>query len=307
MKGFLKILPVLSAVLFLGGCFTGIETTPKITRKHVERSGVATTPEQEIAAQLAPLPLNQWLPGHRLSVADNKLSMLLTGAPEVNIGDTLVFQSIRPTVTFTGDTTMVLIFAHGSQSVEYKTELSPATLAAANRFEMPFAIDLELVDLCRQKLVGQKLYILTSQRIDSMGLNTAGEKFIPVTVTNVTAGSLNYPLTVEFTVDDSSHGTNPQATPMTAGLSTGATRNFDRVFSLTDPRLRYPAIREEFWPLIRQSRVAEGMTPDECRISIGSPTDVIKRHDGTSYFERWTFENGTYLLFIDGILSEFRR
>ncbi|MDE5967814.1 MAG: hypothetical protein K2G64_01795, partial [Muribaculaceae bacterium] len=260
MRVFLKILPVIAAVLSLGGCFTGIETTPKITRKHVERSGVATTPEQELAAQLAPLPLNQWLPGHRLSVADTKLSMLLTGAPELNIGDTLVYESIRPTVTFTGDTTLVLTFAHGSQSVDYRTELSPATLAAANRFEMPFTIDLELVDLCRRKLVGQKLYILTSQRIDSMGLNTAGQKFIPVTITNVTAGSLNYPLTVEFIVDDSSLGTNPQATPMTAGSSSGATRNFDRVFSLTDPRLRYPAIREEFWPLIRQSRVVEGMT-----------------------------------------------
>ena len=41
-----------------------------------------------------------------------------------------------------------------------------------------------------------------------------------------------------------------------------------------------------------------------CSLAIGTPKDIRKWHNGGSYFEGWVCDNGNYLIFIDGVLSE---
>ncbi len=66
-------------------------------------------------------------------------------------------------------------------------------------------------------------------------------------------------------------------------------------------------ITDANWDRIIHGRVALEMTRDECRLALGSPSH-IDRYQGTSaYGERWTYENGVYLIFFDGILSSFRQ
>lgn len=46
------------------------------------------------------------------------------------------------------------------------------------------------------------------------------------------------------------------------------------------------------------------MTTVECHLALGAPRDVRKWHNGGSFFESWTCDNGAYLIFIDGLLAE---
>ena len=48
------------------------------------------------------------------------------------------------------------------------------------------------------------------------------------------------------------------------------------------------------------------MTRDQCRMAIGSPAEVKRRTDNNYLIEIWTYENGHYLMFKDGILSAYR-
>ena len=68
--------------------------------------------------------------------------------------------------------------------------------------------------------------------------------------------------------------------------------------------MKYETISDMVWENIVNSRVTPGMTTIECSLAIGTPKDIRKWHNGGSYFEGWVCDNGNYLIFIDGVLSE---
>ena len=49
-----------------------------------------------------------------------------------------------------------------------------------------------------------------------------------------------------------------------------------------------------------------GMTKEECKLSLGNPTDVNSGHDWNSTIDFWQYPNGSYLRFQDGLLVSFR-
>lgn len=55
------------------------------------------------------------------------------------------------------------------------------------------------------------------------------------------------------------------------------------------------------------NRVRYGMTLDECRLALGAPAKVRRRTDHSTLYEVWSYENGIYLMFHDGVLKEYRR
>lgn len=93
---------------------------------------------------------------------------------------------------------------------------------------------------------------------------------------------------------------------MTTGTDRSSTRNFATLFSLTDPRLRYPAITDENWEAITYSRVRPYMTRDEARMAVGSPNEIDRGRNYSAAYERWIYPNGAYLIFEDGLLKSFR-
>ena len=54
----------------LGGCFTGIESTPRITEHDVRNSGVKAGPEQTLMHDIAAQPPSAWRPGKQWLVDD---------------------------------------------------------------------------------------------------------------------------------------------------------------------------------------------------------------------------------------------
>ena len=93
---------------------------------------------------------------------------------------------------------------------------------------------------------------------------------------------------------------------MSVGDSRKAPRSFASLLSETDPRLKYPDTPDAVWNNIINGRVAIDMTRDQCRLAIGSPAEVKRRTDNNYLIEIWTYENGHYLMFKDGILSAYR-
>ncbi len=124
---------------------------------------------------------------------------------------------------------------------------------------------------------------------------------MPVTVTGVTAGNAVFPLQVLFTDESGS----TYAVYITADTESRSGRTFHHTFSMTDPRKKYPAVSDDNWDNITRGKVAAEMTRDECRLALGAP-DEIERNTGISNTsERWTYENGVYLIFENGLLTRF--
>ena len=49
------------------------------------------------------------------------------------------------------------------------------------------------------------------------------------------------------------------------------------------------------------------MTKEECRLSIGSPKRINENPDQGGMREYWYYDGGSYLYFVDGLLSQFRK
>lgn len=305
-KKFAIILTV-AALLPLGGCFTGIESTPRITADDVKKQNIVVTPEQKFISDIGLMPLSGWSKGKRFLVTDDRISLIF-GASARGIsplyGEELVYTGYDSIPAITGDGATALEFStHGGDRLVYKIDAPVRAVLNRQSVELPFTIDLDVVAQVRERLATKKAYILTSTWFDRDGRQVSGRKFIPVVITDVIPGNVNYPLYVSF-VDG---GGETGGVYMSFGASRQSTRNFDTLFSFSDPRLRYPNVSDENWRNIINGVVVLDMTREECRLALGSPKEIDRRPGYGGVAERWTYTDGVYLLFEDGLLRDFRR
>ncbi|MYM11909.1 hypothetical protein [Muribaculum intestinale] len=290
-------------------CFTGIESTPRITDKEVSRRNVVVTEEDRWLADVTPQPLAQWQPGKQFYVTDSKISLALEPGNDAPAqGSVLRYLSSRPVTSLTGgdDTELVFASSSGGEAV-YRINADKSELDTRRSISVPFTIEMSMVDSVRSRLVGRDLYVRTSLWYDSVGNAMAGLKYIPVKVIAVEPGNLVYPVKVTFSTSAGKECPDTASVFMSVGAESHSARNFAALFNFSNPRDRYPMITDANWERIIHGRVAVDMTRDECRLALGSPSH-IDRYQGTSaYGERWTYENGVYLIFFDGILSSFRQ
>lgn len=296
---------IIAALLMTGAasCFTGIESTPKITQKHVARENITRSPEQALSDSIRMGTFGDWLPGHALVVTDGKLNRLVDGHADLNPGDTLFYQYQFAKPSIWGDSVMALHLTRpDGQAFLFNTDKTTSQLHTQSSAVIPFTVDLNMIAHARRRLQDMTVYIMTNRWRTIQGADTISRRYVPVTIYDVTAGSERFPLLVHFTATDG----NRYAVEMNASDDGQHTRCFADIFSYTDPRLRYPLISDSTWALIQRGKVKEGMTRDECRLSLGAPSDLQRTHNGSYQFERWVYENGAYLIFIDGLLSEYR-
>lgn len=312
------------ALMSLQSCFTGVESTPKISLSDVRKQQAATvTDEQRFLAGLAPTPPSQWRPGHRLRVDDAKIGLALTSASasaDSLPGRDLVFDSFSPAVSLTGtDATEIAFHAElpgGRAEYFYRVSVDMSELDTLEAIHVPFTIDMDLVARVDSMMRGRRLFVRTPiwYSIDGDRSAVAGLRHVPVVVDSVVAGDSNYPLGVVFTLADAEQArllepSGAQCTRMvfmTVGKSRAATRNFDLLFSFRDPREIYPGIKDDIWQLIVRSRVKEGMTREECRLALGAPTNLRRIPTYGGMREQWQYSDGVYLYFDDGFLTRYR-
>lgn len=292
----------------LTGCFTGIESTPRISGRDLKRHDANTLPaEARLLGDIgADSPLH---PGQRLYVTSPRIALALcepdgSQSTDSLAGQTLVVKSITSRPSINGDSITVYTLATpDSHLLEYRTNVPLHKLEQVRNITVPFTIDMDAVEAVRDSLVGRHAYILPQRRQTAEGADTLGLRYQPVTITEVLPGSENLPLLVFFETADGA----TYRLPMTMGQRSTATRNFETLFSLTDPRRRYADIPQDVWNLIVQSRVRLGMTPAQCRLALGAPDSYNRIPTTMGYVEQWHYANGTYLYFQDGMLERFRQ
>lgn len=300
-----KLVAAILLQLGCASCFTGVESTPKISAEIVEKTLPGNIAEQKYLSDISGDSPTAWKPGKSFYVTDPRISIIFNpGAPELSAGDIISYTGMREGVSLTGEPMVELTFADSnSKTMGYRVDVSESSLKAKDSFEVPFTVEVSVVDSVKTRMAAKTFYILTPVWYDLNEQSFTGRKYVPVKILDVLPGNSVYP--IKLIVSDEHGGSFVMF--MSVGHNLKAPRGFHKLFSLTNPRQKYPLIRDEVWQNIINNRIAIDMTLDECRLALGSPAKVIRRADQSTLYEVWTYENGIYLLFRDGILSEYRR
>ncbi len=298
----------LACVALLSSCGTGIDSTRRITADEVERSVGPQTDEERLLADIGPEPFALWQPGKLLVVTDDRLRLMLNNtAPSTSLlADTLAYTGATDRTSPTGARVADLTFTTRSgHPVTYTSRSDIETMRAAQAIEIPFTIELSTVEAVRSRLLGRKLWVLVPDRFNTDGSHLRGRKYIVVTVKDVVPGNTIYPVAVIIDEDDTAA---ESMVYMSVGPTTAAHRRFANLFSLSDPRLKYPSVSDANWSAIVSNSVLPGMTREECRLAWGAPATIDRGPTGGGYItEVWGYDNGAYLIFEDGLLREHRR
>lgn len=313
---------LLTTILLLGagGCFTGVESTPRIDSSDVRRKQAeGITPEQLFLAALRPEAPARWQRGRRLRVANDRISLVFTAASDNTSGlggHDIFFDSFVPARSLTGDDAMDAVFVSddGRRLVYRVPDMSQARLDTLWRLDVPFTIDLDLVARADSAMRRQHYYVRTPMWYNPVKREAvSGLRHVEVSIDSVVPGNENFPLAVFFSIVDPAlrakacpDGAN-RLVLMSLGSTRAATRNFDTLFAFEDPRREHPEIKDDVWQLIIASKVREGMTRDECRLALGAPPSLERIPTYAGMVERWTYSDGVFLIFEDGYLTRFRQ
>ena len=296
--------------LLLAGCNTGIESTRRVTPSRLDRRELAETPEDTVMHAIHLSPLRDWKEGRPFLVADDRMLLIYESriSPEAMDttrmkGSVICFSRTLDRLTPNGSMERWIVFSDDQHEFGYNTGKSPE--AADSSFfplDAPMLIDLTSVEEAREILSGLTLWTRSPLRYDDEGERIAGERFVPVEVVDVVAGDVLFPLHLKGKETDG-RISNMYLSISNSGLES---RTFPSMFFLSDPKKRYPAISPEVWKLIQEGKVRNGMTKDECRLALGNPDDVNSGHNWSSTIDLWSYRNGMFLQFQDGLLVNYR-
>lgn len=310
----LRILPAVVFFPLMHSCFTGIESTPKISYKDVRREDAGISAEEEYGRRFRTPAYRDWNSGDLFLVADSKADMAYTpqrsGGMPARKNDLLRYCGTRSVPSIVGGTTAELLFVRLPEATDtliYRPGVSEATLRDRESFHVPFLVNLQAVSTADELLHGRYVYTRTTRWLDDDSREIDGRKFLKVRIDSVLPYDENYPYMVCFSSAENTPERGALLMAPTPTDDTPALRGFATLFLLSDPRTDYPQITDENWQLIRRGRVAEGMTQQEARLALGAPKEVDRAHDRSFQYERWGYSDGLFLIFEDGILTRLNR
>lgn len=309
LQGMTRKLTAIGAFLVLTGvlqsCFTGVEGTSKISLSKKEMTAVAPTQEDLFLADIVPSQLKDWKRGMPFLVTDDKFRLIIEnyGGARVSEGDTVRFQSAESRYGADGSEQTVLLFEESGNHFAYIIEKDPQSSSEQFKAsDIPMLISLDVVEAANSKMQGKKFWTRTALWYGDSTEYIKGRKFVAVNVDEVGPGNAFFPLFVKFHDEEGKEG----RLLMNIGSAGNDSRNFGKLFSLTDPRNNYKNLTEENWRAIQAEDVRLGMTKEECRLSRGNPSDVDLGHNYSNAMEIWYYPNGSYLRFVDGLLVSFK-
>lgn len=295
----------------LCSCFTGIESTKTITPGREDRRQIAPTEEELLLSHIASPRLKYWEEGKYFIVVDQRLGYVLESSTlhpsELSLKDSLlIYKGVNKRVMPDGKSQAVLKFElpkFPGQSLllptgrEYESAIESYTT-----LQLPMMLDPMLTEQARAILFNRDLYTLSSLWYDAQGNRITGLKYTPVHIDDVVAGNAQFPLYVKFNTSTGEEA----GVYMNLGNSGYDSRQFANLFSLSDIRKKYPSISDKVWDNICHGRVALGMTKEECRLALGAPSGVNAGHTYSETLDIWQYQDGKYLRFTDGVLTDFR-
>ena len=304
-----------SLSLFTASCGTGIEVTDHVTDKDVRRViEEVDSRQQQVTLEAYRDSIGAWELGKRFWVSDDQVKELLAVSSAYDkdtlrlAGRIVLYQGWTAGGLYTDNYNgrwLDLDLVDSLTGASYCYRAGKEVEVRRRGFTFPMLIDMDMVEHYARQIVDKDFYIRTPiwyDRVNEQMMN--GRHFIKVHIDSVLPGNAVFPLRVLFTAE-----TNERAMVWLScgGSSSMLGRDFDSLFSLTDPHLSYPAITGENWELITRSRVVEGMTKEECRLALGKPNSINENPDPSGMKEYWYYDGGSYLYFVDGLLNQFRR
>ena len=292
-------------------CSTGIESTKKIRMTKEDARLMAKSPEQKLAESIKGTSLSEWKNGKRfLAMTDRTLyifepSALNTeGSDDSFAGRTLTFIGLDSHINPDLREECVLLFSDGSRTYRHRTGKPTASaLKEIDSAKLPLMADMDLIEQWKAKIQGATLWTKSNLWYDSDGSRIPGLKFAKVKVIDVETATGDFPIIIKIIGPNGNDG----YLHMNYTSDLHDSRNFAAIFFLSDPKERYPHISKEHWDLIQRGRVGEGMTKEECKLSIGNPDEVRSGHNRSQTMDIWQYTDGTYLMFTDGLLTNFRQ
>lgn len=298
--------------LFLQSCFTGIEGTKQIELSRDDRRLNTATPEELLLGDIQGTPLGKWQTGRRFQVTDSRILYALSPGTRIFNrglvpGEILRYKGMGIQHMPDGTENTVLEFMTEDEAEVWlpsgkKTSEAPADVMSDR---LPMLIDLEMVRKADSILRGRQLWTKSALQYDGGGERITASRYVGIKVDSVTPGTGDFPLRIWFDAD-----TVPSSVPryIKIDFNYGQTdsRQFSKIFSLSDPKLRYPAISDANWQKICDGRVAVGMTKEECRLALGNPSDAATGRDYSNTYDLWQYPDGRFLRFVDGLLHDYR-
>ena len=297
--------------LMFVSCFTGVEGTKKVSDKDVSkaisRSQTAVKKQNLLVAYKDSVPA--WRHGKRFYVTDSQVKLIFAPSNSVNsdtlhlAGKTLVYDGYSEGGVLDNRKTVNLMFSDGNNKYIYSTNKEIQEFSS--QFQIPFLIDEDMVAFYSQQLSNKYFWIKTALWYDVKSERMIkGRQFVKVHVDRVEPGNKVFPLKVVFSAID---GGQKAFVWIATNVEVMKDRDFGSLFTTEDLREKHKDITDANWVRITNSQVVEGMTKEECRLSLGTPKQVRQRPTYDGLNEIWYYDGGSFLLFADGLLKEFRK
>lgn len=303
---FLFTIVLLIQLLLFSSCFTGVEGTKKISEKDVLRVSENNS-KNKIGVGIDTLNTSDfktWQAGKEFYVTDNQIKLILSSNSNITNtkleGSKLYYDSFYKQDMF-GTSKNVIVKFKDSKGIVYNYNTGKSLNEISN-IQVPFLIDWDLINKARDIIKDKSLYIKTPLWYTQNDEAKSGFKFVQVRILDVLPGNKVYSLKVKF---EASNDTSYVF--VSTRDNSVANRSFGNIFSDKDPHLSYPTINNQNWNHIIHGEIVEGMTKDECRLSIGSPKNIDRSPTYAGLREFWQYDDGVYLIFMDGILMNYRK
>ena len=220
-------------------------------------------------------------------------------------GTILRYKGLEETQTWNGVESCVVYNDSSGLEYIYRVLKSITDILSTDFIPLlPELVSTDYIAKADSLLKGKVLYVKTSNWYTVDGEEYRGRKLIPVVIKEIIAGNKIFPLALIFKTEEGEEAM--VYTTMSASQYMSQYSTFDKLFTFTNPRDKYSQIKDEVWQLITQSQVTQGMTKNECQISLGLPDEVSQIPEYSGLRERWIYKTGTYLEFKDGLLVKFR-
>lgn len=306
-----SLILLITLPLMLVSCFTGVEGTKKVSDKDVSkaisRSQTAMKKQDLLVAYKDSVPA--WRQGKRFYVTDSQVKLIFAPSNSVNsdtlqlAGKTLVYDGYSVGGVLDNRKTINLVFSDGSSNYTYSTNKEIQEFNS--QFQIPFLIDEDMVTFYSKQLSDKDFWIKTALWYDVNNERMIkGRQFIKVHVERVEPGNKVFPLKVVFSAVD---GGQEAFVWIATNIEVMKDRDFGSLFTSEDLREKHKDITDANWTRITNCQVVEGMTKEECRLSLGTPKQVRQRPTYDGLNEIWYYDGGSFLLFADGLLKEFRK
>lgn len=285
------------------GCSTGIERTKPITLSRNDIKLLKPSAETILMDSISAIPLGKWEVGRKFLVADDKVALVfLPGEYVPHKNMILEFSGIELKNNPAGEKEVVVVLRSGKEEYRYDSGMT-SEKALASLSAIPMLIDLDTVEQASRLLCGRSVWTRSRLWYDMEGNKIAGKKYVPVSILAIQPGDIVFPLKVLISDSDGKEfyflmNTNDDGVE---------SRSFANIFSLSDPREQYKSISPENWALICAGKIRTGMTKDECKLSLGNPSEVDSGHDWSQTIDFWKYSDGTFLRFQDGLLIDYRK